>query len=315
MVQNNLEDRKRRDFRTQGMIVGFVVGMLLSSPLLFLNHNQIVDRILDISIFVFLIIIVLIALLVTITFCREKIISIIFNGAKGDISNAVKNVESIALAVINRDIQAVSSHASIITNEIVGWYSLQAVRRLLISTALALLLAFAGTVGTLLLYQQNKLLSNQIDIEQTKLLDNLIEKHDLVIESKEISLDSLKADKQCLKRFAGVKEPYTENCVTEHRRLIQYLNFHERIAGKIQNNTLRRDDAINEFSLYWRDIFRNDFGRDIITITRLIQPGMYQSLIDLTIESVPNASCVSTDIKTTDDFFTKYAIEKINNKK
>ncbi|MCP4562857.1 MAG: pentapeptide repeat-containing protein [Bosea sp.] len=110
-------------------------------------------------------------------------------GAKGTLDHVVGQVSAATQAVSVRDSSAAIAHAEKAILGALAWYGPIAARRWVVQTALALLIAFGGLIGTALLFRQTRLLGEQNEKleKQTSLL---------VDQNKKIDLQTITAETQ-----------------------------------------------------------------------------------------------------------------------
>jgi hypothetical protein len=102
-------------------------------------------------------------------------------GARGTLEQVVKETTAATRAVTERDAPTAAVHAEQAVLEAIAWYGPIAAQRWVVSTLLALLIAFGGLIGTALLFRQTLLLGDQNAKlqEQTALLRDQNAKLDL----------------------------------------------------------------------------------------------------------------------------------------
>lgn len=218
------QENSNKQSRTEGLIVGLIVGVLVTTPLIFFDHNVLLNRILDKVGYAFTLVLFIVLALVFASLFKERIINLFFRGVEGTVTRSIDKVNEIAIQCIDRDPKGIVQNSSTAVKEIFSWYSWVTLRKWLVNSAIGLMIGFAGVVGTLLLHKQNGLLDaqnktleeqkklfveqnvtiqaqkdlikrqndlfgNQVSIEKTKLLDYLRDKHDSVIQSQELALD------------------------------------------------------------------------------------------------------------------------------
>jgi Pentapeptide repeats (8 copies) len=102
-------------------------------------------------------------------------------GAKGTLEQVIQEVSASAQAVAQKDVSTSVARAERAVLAALAWYAPVATRRWIVRTALGLLVAFGGLVGTALLFRQTVLLGEQNRklIEQIDLLKDQNIKLDL----------------------------------------------------------------------------------------------------------------------------------------
>lgn len=183
------------------LTVGIVIGTAASWALLFGKLDTakpLVDRIFDSLLPVLGIACLAMAIIVPLGAWG---IQRFLKGARGTIDEVVKEISAGAQAAAQKDASSSAVHAERAVLAALAWYGPIAARRWIVRTALGLLVAFGGLVGTALLFRQTALL-----VEQNTLLGKqnakLNEQTDLLRDqNKKLDLNTVTAEAQ---RRAGL---------------------------------------------------------------------------------------------------------------
>lgn len=104
---------------------------------------------------------------------KETTLRRLFGVDNTDISEAKNLAQSLFLRVWDRDFKTAEAHFNQLFTKIFAWYSWMSFRRWVVTIFNTLFVSFAGLLGTVLLYNQNKLLTQQNELltRQTHRLD------------------------------------------------------------------------------------------------------------------------------------------------
>jgi hypothetical protein len=162
------------------LVVGIAIGAAASWPLLFALDRQapVVDEILRLMLPAFGVAAVLLLIAVPIAWWA---LSRFIKATGGTLQDVVREARQGVQAAANNDTAAAASHAEQAILEGLAWYGPLAARRFVVRTALGLLIAFGGMIGTALLFRQTVLLGvqNTLISEQVVLLSSQNAKIDL----------------------------------------------------------------------------------------------------------------------------------------
>lgn len=104
---------------------------------------------------------------------KEATLRRLFGVDNTDIGEAKNLAQSLFLRVWDRDFKTAEAHFNQLFTKVFAWYSWMSFRRWVVTIFNTLFVSFAGLLGTVLLYNQNKLLTRQNELiqRQTHRLD------------------------------------------------------------------------------------------------------------------------------------------------
>lgn len=123
------------------------------------------------------------------TIFKEFFFKLFFGISKADLEDVKTSAESMAGNAVKQDWVAASKDFKVVSQKGSAWYAWLSYRRWVVTVFYTLFLAFAGLLGSVLLYNQNQLLEKQnekID-DQTKLFEKQNDKIDSQIQLEESS--------------------------------------------------------------------------------------------------------------------------------
>lgn len=102
----------------------------------------------------------LLLVLVLALFFRKKILGL-FGFIESSIAQVGESIVIVLGSVVEKDISKATEQTALLTSQILGWYSWATFYRWVINTSITLLVVFGGFAGSVLLFEQNKLLTEQ----------------------------------------------------------------------------------------------------------------------------------------------------------
>ncbi len=151
------------------MVIGIIAGALVISvglPTLGANLSKILIA--------FLALIIITGLLATwVVFRKERVLKRIFGVSDTDLGEFNRTARALIDSLASRDTAASKTHLETLVRRGTAWYSWISFRRWVVVVIQSLFVALGGLLGTILLYNQNKLLTQQNELmrHQTKRLD------------------------------------------------------------------------------------------------------------------------------------------------
>ncbi len=151
------------------MVIGVIAGALVMSvglPTLGANLPKILIA--------FLALIIITGLLASwVVFRKERVLKRIFGVSDTDLSEFNRTARALIDSLAARDTTASKMHLETLVRRGTAWYSWISFRRWVVVVIQSLFVALGGLLGTILLYNQNKLLTQQNELlqHQTKRLD------------------------------------------------------------------------------------------------------------------------------------------------
>jgi hypothetical protein len=144
--------------------VGLFFALIVILPLFYGIAFFAERRALDVAILLFGGIVFVLVILLFALFFRRKIIKKITGRGEASYSEVYQSGSQLARAIIARDANGVDTHLHQLTSTLFAWYSWTFFYRWVLGFAVALLLAFGGFAGTVLLFEQNR----KMDVQNEK---------------------------------------------------------------------------------------------------------------------------------------------------
>lgn len=139
------------------LVVGIILGVAISQFGLETLRGQIQNLI-----FVFIWLVVITGLSAFwIVQNKERILRRIFGVSNTDLSDMYKTAQSLWFNALDKDYDQAKKDLTILLKRATAWYSWMNFRRWVLIVFQSLLVGFGGLLGTILLYNQNKLLTQQ----------------------------------------------------------------------------------------------------------------------------------------------------------
>lgn len=139
------------------LIIGVVIGAIISQVGLDTLHNHIQNLV-----FVFLWLIIITGLLAFwVVQHKERLLKKLFGVSDTDLVELNKTGQSLLFNVIDKDYDRAKRDLSLLVRKAAAWYSWMNFRRWVMTSFQTLMVGLAGVLGTILLYNQNKLLTQQ----------------------------------------------------------------------------------------------------------------------------------------------------------
>lgn len=139
------------------LIVGVVIGSIVSQVGLEALQHQIRNLV-----FVFLWMIIVTGLLAFwVVQNKERLLKKIFGVSDTDLGDLNKTGQSLLFNIIEKDYDRSKKDLSLLFRKASAWYSWMNFRRWVVTSFQTLMVGLAGVLGTILLYNQNKLLTQQ----------------------------------------------------------------------------------------------------------------------------------------------------------
>jgi len=164
------------------IVIAFFLGAIIAGTLVYLALPILAEYVNELLI-VFVALIGLLAILALIfTTYKEFFFKLFFGISKADLDDVQESSRSMFQNAVKKDWLAASEDFNLVSKKGGAWYAWLSYRRWVVTVFYTLFLAFAGLLGSVLLYNQNQLL----EIQNTK-LERQNEKIDAQIELEESS--------------------------------------------------------------------------------------------------------------------------------
>jgi hypothetical protein len=142
-------------------IVALLIGILIGAVISLTGLSALEDHVME-MIIGFVVMVVLIS---TISFIlvqnKEKVLHKLFGVSDTDLSDVKDHAQQLFLNAWNRQFSDAKSHFDALFTKVFAWYSWMSFRRWILMVFQMLFVGFGGILGTMLLYNQNKLLTQQ----------------------------------------------------------------------------------------------------------------------------------------------------------
>lgn len=163
---------ERIDMLTR-VIIAFLMGIIIGSIVAEISLDALQEHIQSLF-FVFVWLIVVTGLL---TFWvvqnKERLLKRIFGVTDTDLTKLHETGRSLLFNIVEKDYEKARRDVTFMLRKIGAWYSWMNFRRWVVMALQIIIVGFAGVLGTILLYNQNKLLTqqNQLLVQQNVRLD------------------------------------------------------------------------------------------------------------------------------------------------
>lgn len=282
------------------LFLAFFVGVMITIPMATLGLPFLAEHIREVIVGAVVIIIVLGILVFLSILFRKEILQLLFGVTDTDISELKGSSKSLVESVLSRDSEKAKGDFENTFTKISAWYSWHQYKRWVLLAFQVLLVGFGGLLGSVLLFNQNKLFENQNALfqyqnervkEQTDLASaqkELTEKELLLIERQ---LQFLKEQNEKIETQTGLFRNQNELIAFQNTRVDSQLVLFNAQNDKIEKQTYliesqRRNslifelgnvlDAIKEETNYGKEKEISDqlIGR-ISALSRSFKPYRY----------------------------------------
>lgn len=170
--KNERSVTERIDMLTR-MIITLLVGILIGSIVAEVSLEALQEHIQSLF-FVFLWLIIITGLLAFwVVQNKERLLKRLFGVTDTDLTKLHETGRSLLFNIVEKDYEKARRDVTLLLRKIGAWYSWMNFRRWVVMTLQIIMVGFAGVLGTILLYNQNKLLTqqNQLLVQQNVRLD------------------------------------------------------------------------------------------------------------------------------------------------
>ena len=163
---------QRIDFLVR-LIVALVAGVVLGTVVTLVGLPTLQANLLKVVIGFMLLIVITALLAFWVVMRKEKVLQRLFGVGDVDVKELHKTAQLLISSVVAKDFEESKTHLSGLLRRGLAWYSWLGFRRWVIVVIQALFVSFGGLLGTVLLYNQNKLMlqQNELLLQQNKRLD------------------------------------------------------------------------------------------------------------------------------------------------
>lgn len=187
------------------LIIGIIIGTIVSQ----VGLDALQKRIQQLVVLFLWMILVTAMFAFWVTNNKERLLKKLFGVTDSDLSDIQKAGQSLLFNVVEKDYDHAKKDLSLLVRKAMAWYSWMNFRRWVVTSFQTLMVGLAGILGTIMLYNQNKLLTqqNELLIQQNVRLDQQTYLQEAERRSSLISLmsDILDVMNDELKEDIGVK--------------------------------------------------------------------------------------------------------------
>jgi uncharacterized protein YjbI with pentapeptide repeats len=151
------------------LIIGIIIGTIVSQ----VGLDALQERIQQLVVLFLWLIIITALFAFWVTNNKEKLLKKLFGVTDSDLSDIQKAGQSMLFNVVEKDYEHAKKDLSLLVRKAMAWYSWMNFRRWVVTSFQTLMVGLAGILGTIMLYNQNKLLTrqNELLIQQNFRLD------------------------------------------------------------------------------------------------------------------------------------------------
>ena len=163
------------------IVIAFFLGAILAGTLVQFALPVLAEYVNELLIGFIAVISVLTIIAFIFTVFKEFFFKLFFGISKADLADVKKSADSMAVNAVMQNWEAASQDFKVVSAKGSAWYAWLSYRRWVVTVFYTLFLAFAGLLGSVLLYNQNQLLGKQndkidaqIELEESSRRGNLI---------------------------------------------------------------------------------------------------------------------------------------------
>ena len=145
-------------------IIAFFLGAIIAACVSLFGLHLLADAIKELIVGFILVVIVLGGIFLFATLNKDWILEKLFGVSKNDLINIKANSIELIESIEKKDWGAIMNHSKLTIGKFSAWFSWWLYRRWVISVFSVLFLGFAGLFGSVLVYNQNKLITQQNEI-------------------------------------------------------------------------------------------------------------------------------------------------------
>lgn len=142
-------------------IVALLIGVLIGAIISLTGLNTLADNILPVIIGFVIFVLFMAGMSFILVQNKEKILHKLFGVRDTDLADVKDNAESLFINSWKKEFPAAKENFNAVFTKIFAWYSWMSFRRWILLVFQMLFVGFGGLLGTMLLYNQNKLLTQQ----------------------------------------------------------------------------------------------------------------------------------------------------------
>ncbi|MBL7809344.1 MAG: pentapeptide repeat-containing protein [Saprospiraceae bacterium] len=142
-------------------IVALLIGILIGAVISLTGLSALEDHVMEMIIGFVALIVIVAAISFILVMNKEKVLHKLFGVSDTDLSDVKDNAQQVFIHVWNRQLPEARGNFDALFTKIFAWYSWMSFRRWILMVFQMLFVGFGGILGTMLLYNQNKLLTQQ----------------------------------------------------------------------------------------------------------------------------------------------------------
>ncbi|HLP94168.1 MAG TPA: pentapeptide repeat-containing protein [Saprospiraceae bacterium] len=142
-------------------IVALLIGILIGAVISLTGLSALEDHVMEMIIGFVAMVVIVAAIAFILVQNKEKVLHKLFGVSDTDLGDVKDNAQQLFLHAWNRQFTEARGNFDALFTKIFAWYSWMSFRRWILMVFQMLFVGFGGILGTMLLYNQNKLLTQQ----------------------------------------------------------------------------------------------------------------------------------------------------------
>lgn len=142
-------------------IVALLIGILIGAVISLTGLSALEDHVMEMIIGFVVLVLLISAISFILVQNKEKVLHKLFGVSDTDLSDVKDHAHHLFLNAWNRQFPEAKGHFDALFTKVFAWYSWMSFRRWILMVFQMLFVGFGGVLGTMLLYNQNKLLTQQ----------------------------------------------------------------------------------------------------------------------------------------------------------
>ncbi|MCC7466837.1 MAG: pentapeptide repeat-containing protein [Saprospiraceae bacterium] len=142
-------------------IVALLIGILIGAVISLTGLSALEDHVMEMIIGFVVLVVFISAISFVLVLNKEKVLQKLFGVSDTDLSDVKDHAQHLFLNAWNRQFPEAKGHFDALFTKVFAWYSWMSFRRWILMVFQMLFVGFGGVLGTMLLYNQNKLLTQQ----------------------------------------------------------------------------------------------------------------------------------------------------------
>lgn len=142
-------------------IVALLIGVLIGAVISLTGLNTLADHILPVIVGFVVLVLILAGMSFILVQNKEKILHKLFGVSNTDLADVKDNAQQLFINSWKKEFPTAKENFNAVFTKLFAWYSWMSFRRWILMVFQMLFVGFGGLLGTMLLYNQNKLLTQQ----------------------------------------------------------------------------------------------------------------------------------------------------------